>query len=306
MNVKSFWTFLGDSFAFFTKVLEAIRKTPILSLVWGFEVLIFVFTVIIFILGGLSVNGRLIVAILNVVIIAGVLVFTIKIMPNGNHPSSRGPDKQSTLTLHVVVHREKDKTSLIPGAKVTLSLPDPQIKVTGERGEATFASIPSKYSGIKFDIKAVHPDFLESKTGKCKIEHDACIYLSLIPGPPKKEEDRNKVIEEDQNKVDLEVRHRLATIKRSLGNAPGSIVANLYGGSLAAFLDIKWRDYSLHDLIVIGWSEEVLASVQPHLDVLESSYGEDCHSEEIVARARNSCDALLMELAITKAWRRYD
>jgi hypothetical protein len=116
-----------------------------------------------------------VVVLLSVIILAGLIAFIY------NSRTGPGPDNQSTILLSVVVHRENDTTSFIPGAKVTLALPDPQIKHTGENGEAVFASIPSKYAGKKFEIKAIHPDYSKPSPQQFKIVHDAYVYLGLVP-----------------------------------------------------------------------------------------------------------------------------
>ena len=96
----------------------------------------------------------------------------------------------------------------------------------------------------------------------------------------------------------LEVRHRLGTIRRSLGKAAGSINSNLRGGNLSASLMVELREFSLEDLIARGWGERVIESVEPHLKILESSFGENYCHKEVVDRGRRACDALLLELGI--------
>ena len=59
-----------------------------------------------------------IVLLLGAIILAGLVAFVWQTI---QHPEN------TVILLHVVVHRENDKTALIPGAEVTLALPDPQI-----------------------------------------------------------------------------------------------------------------------------------------------------------------------------------
>ena len=175
MNNNSLWKYLGESFSFFSKVLAAIRKSPILSFVWGFEVLILVFTVIIFILGGLPDNGRLIVAILNVFILTGVLVFTILKME---------PPPQNLMTINIIVHEKGIKTRTISDAKIIYILDTPQEVYTESNG-SKLISIPNFYIYRKITMSAEKDGYksVEREISLKNARTDPKVYIELEKAP---------------------------------------------------------------------------------------------------------------------------
>lgn len=94
----------------------------------------------------------------------------------------------------------------------------------------------------------------------------------------------------------LEVKHRLQQIRRSLGKAPGRIHGSLCGGDLAASVVSDLRVQSLIGLITLGWGEQVLDSITPQIDILESSSGPDYTSRDVVERGDTACVTLLLRL----------
>ncbi len=161
--------------SFFSKLVGVIRKLPAVLAYSGAIAIAIVVAVIL-----RAVFPREIVVLLGVIILAGLVAFVW---------NSR---KRQRVTLYVVVHKEKDKTHLIPGAEVTLALPDPQIKHTDTNGSAVFASIPGEYVGRKVAINATEPTFEERSPEEWRIVPDLSIYLSLVPRPVAESEDHRK------------------------------------------------------------------------------------------------------------------
>lgn len=115
-----------------------------------------------------------IVVLIGIIILAGLVAFVWLAKP---------PPPTLEATLHVVVHEENDKTSLVSGAVVTLALPDPRIKSTGANGATVFTSIPGKYIGEKFSINASEQSYEDRSPEDVEIEPDGTKYIGLKPRP---------------------------------------------------------------------------------------------------------------------------
>lgn len=177
MNNKNFWTYLGDSFAFFGRVLDTIKKQPVLSILWGFAVLILVFTVVVLILGGLPENRRLIVVLVNVVVLAGALVFTLSKVTN------RPPSLHSSIFRSIIVHEKGQKNRTIADAIVKYILDIPQVGLTSSNGSLP-VSIPSNYAGRKVIVSAEKDGYKASGDIQIIIkpgEVDPRIFIELEP-----------------------------------------------------------------------------------------------------------------------------
>jgi len=74
-----FWRFMKSVFKFFGDVLSAIRKDRMLSILWGFGVLLLVLLVATFVLArDLSSNAKLLVVGLTVIALVGIFIYTIQ------------------------------------------------------------------------------------------------------------------------------------------------------------------------------------------------------------------------------------